>query len=94
VEITIDGTTKTLRGWSKATGVTWQLISYRLKAGWPAERAVSEPARPYKRLDQAVVDELRRRVADGERVGAVARALGMSRQYAKMLVAGFARKAG
>lgn len=40
--ITAGGVTKTITEWAQELGVSHRLIAYRIGAGWPPERAVSE----------------------------------------------------
>jgi hypothetical protein len=47
--ITVNGTTKTLAGWARASGLKRSTISQRLRRNWPPERAVSVP--PGARVD-------------------------------------------
>lgn len=44
--LTVDGETLTLAGWAERTGVSHTTITKRLKAGWPADRAVQTPTGP------------------------------------------------
>jgi hypothetical protein len=48
-QLTFEGETLTISEWSKRTGISEPLISYRLKSGWHAKRILTEPARPKKR---------------------------------------------
>ena len=41
--VTIDGVTKTLNEWAKHYGIARQSIILRIRAGWTAERAITEP---------------------------------------------------
>lgn len=42
--VTVNGVTRTVSEWSKATGLSYRAITARLNRGWPAELAVSAPA--------------------------------------------------
>lgn len=41
--LTVNGETQTLSEWARRLGVRCSVISYRLNAGWPVEKAVSLP---------------------------------------------------
>ena len=43
MRLTIDGTTQTIEDWAADYGVPCALIRSRLRHGWSAERAVTEP---------------------------------------------------
>jgi hypothetical protein len=44
VHLTANGKTQTMMEWAHELGVSHTAIVYRLKAGWPVERALTEPA--------------------------------------------------
>jgi hypothetical protein len=41
---TLNGETLTLQGWSERTGISFQALRGRWRAGWPADRALTLPA--------------------------------------------------
>lgn len=43
--ITCDGVTENITEWSVRTGLSRQLILYRIRSGWPVEAALSQPSR-------------------------------------------------
>jgi hypothetical protein len=47
--ITHDGVTLTLSGWAERLGIGKTALVYRLAQGWPVERALTEPLRPWGR---------------------------------------------
>lgn len=55
VHLTANGKTQTMTEWARELGVNHTAIVYRLKQGWPVERAVTEPApeRPNGKLTDA-----------------------------------------
>lgn len=59
--ITANGVTKRVSAWAKDLGCTPAAITSRLEAGWPPERAVTEPVaeRPNARLDLAKAEAIR-----------------------------------
>ena len=54
--VTAFGQTRTITEWSEISGISWYTIGRRDKAGWTKERAVSEPARNYRKEQWGVVD--------------------------------------
>lgn len=47
-KITVNGVTKTLQQWSRASGISHQRIAHRIDVlGWSPKRAVSEPPQQY-----------------------------------------------
>jgi hypothetical protein len=49
VVIVAFGKSMTESEWARETGLDRTVISYRIKHGWPAEKALTTPARPIKR---------------------------------------------
>lgn len=47
--ITYKGQTRTVSEWAAITGLSEEVILYRLKSGWTADRALTEPLRPSRR---------------------------------------------
>jgi hypothetical protein len=47
--ITCKGQTRTVSEWAAITGLSEEVILYRLKSGWTADRALTEPLRPSRR---------------------------------------------
>lgn len=47
-EPVIDGKRKTLHQWSQLTGVSVELMCWRIKKGWAWDKAIFRPARNYK----------------------------------------------
>jgi hypothetical protein len=47
-----DGQTRTSAEWSELTGISQGTLHARLKAGWPVERALSEPVQGKARKDE------------------------------------------
>lgn len=50
--ITINGQTKTVSEWSKETGLSKDLIRYRVKAGWPVEKLFIEPTKTKNKVEK------------------------------------------
>jgi len=51
--IQFNGQTKTCAEWARALGLDYATLSYRLRKGWSAERAFTEPVHPtFKRVDR------------------------------------------
>jgi hypothetical protein len=48
--VTFDGRTMCVAEWARESGVSRNLILYRLAAGWPVERALREPSRRPSRV--------------------------------------------
>lgn len=44
VRITLDGVTQSLKQWTEARGLSYKMVSGRLKRGWTPERALSTPS--------------------------------------------------
>jgi hypothetical protein len=89
--LTIDGVTRTIPEWAREKGISRQLLRHRVRSGVPHERLFEAP-RASARHSEEAVSELRRRVANGERLAAVARAIGMSESHARDVIDGFYRR--
>jgi hypothetical protein len=46
--VSFGGVTRTVAEWSEVTGLHAQTITTRLRDGWPVERALTQPAGPYR----------------------------------------------
>lgn len=44
-KLTFQGETRTMNDWSRIVGILRETIRYRLKAGWPVEKALTTPSR-------------------------------------------------
>lgn len=44
VNVTHDGITATVAEWAERTGLERKTLEYRIRAGWPAERALTTPS--------------------------------------------------
>jgi len=42
--LTFQGETKPVKEWAKQYGLEWKTLAYRLRAGWPPERALNTPS--------------------------------------------------
>jgi hypothetical protein len=89
--LTIDGVTRTIPDWAREKGISRQLLRYRVRTGVPVAELFAPTRLNVKHTDAAVA-ELRRRVAEGERLVDVAPALGISVTVARGIVRGHARK--
>jgi transposase len=80
--ITFRGETLSAAQWARRTGIPRCVIYFRLKAGWSAERTLTEASRAGRRgtLTEAQVREIRRRRAAGETGALLAREFGISPQ--------------
>ena len=61
--LTYNGKTQSLMQWAEETGLSRSCISNRLKKGWPAEKALTEPMRTTR--GQGVFAPGREKVCDG-----------------------------
>lgn len=91
--VTIGNRTQTVRQWAAERGVYHQLIDARIRAGWPAEKAVMTPPAQRERHATEVIVEFRRRVAAGEQPSSAGRALGIRGGHVHTIARGLARKA-
>jgi len=42
--LTYKGETKPVKQWAKEFGIEWKTLAYRLRAGWPPEKALNTPS--------------------------------------------------
>jgi hypothetical protein len=91
--VTIDGVSATIPEHARRLGLSRQLLRYRLRQGFTGARLTAAPAEQC-RVSSEAVQELRRRVAAGERPALAARALGVSETYGRWIAEGWARRKG
>lgn len=46
---TINGTRRHIGGWAEIAGITTAVVRQRIKMGWPEEKALTTPARTYRK---------------------------------------------
>ena len=79
--ITANGRTMTMADWARELGINPAAILYRIRAGWTAERAVTEPApeRPNSKLSPDQVRAIRA-AYPGKTYAAIAQEHGVSKK--------------
>ena len=45
--LTFNGESKCIAEWSQITGLSWETIHYRIRAGWTIKKALTQPSRGY-----------------------------------------------
>lgn len=94
VYLTFNGRTQILSDWACELGLSKDLLSSRLHAGWTTERALTQLPRPLRRLTASEADEVRSAI-DADRYGgsrgertltAVARRYGISPSTALRII--------